>query len=172
VRNLSTRGSSSGWPAPALVRSSARTRPASRLSSLVQSPSGARPAIGIQGGMPQERTTTHLAPAWERMRRHHADSRSWIGKHGHLVSVQTWCQTQPHREDRRLTAGPPGDTCRIQLNSIMLMTIAQGGARRRESRRPRHAALVSGDSLREHFTPSAPGFFPSKPPYLAREVRP
>ena len=61
------------------------------------------------------------------MRRHHADSRSWTGKDGHVVSAQTWCQAQPHREDRRRTAGPPGDSCRIQLNSIMLTTIAQGG---------------------------------------------
>ena len=58
VRSFSTRGRRSAEPAPGRLRSSVRTRLASSVSSLVQSPSGPVPAIGTQAGMPRERTTT------------------------------------------------------------------------------------------------------------------
>ena len=58
MRNRSTRGRRSAEPAPGRRRSSVRTRPASPVSSSVQSPSGPVPAIGTQAGVPRERTTT------------------------------------------------------------------------------------------------------------------
>ena len=58
MRNRSIRGRRSAVPAPGRLRSSVRTRSASPVSSLVQSPSGPVPAIGTQAGMPRERTTT------------------------------------------------------------------------------------------------------------------
>ena len=93
------------------------------------------------------------------MRRHHANSRSWTGKDGHVVSAQTSCQAQPHREDRRRTAGPPGDSCRIQLNSIMLMTIgSRGGEATRITTAPTRGACRAIRCATFH--PVGPGLFP------------